>query len=185
MPSMNRSLDALMAPIIGLIAVVARYARRTALAMGAAAIVVVAVLRSEPPAGFGWSFPGWWLPALVVFAPSAILFVFALSAGRMAKVVREWPAQFGAAAEGALDSVMGAAEAAVATTQRRRSFVGLARGVWELRTLVGRVRNLLGRAAPAALTLSPGYLLLTVLAVAAGTAVMFAAGGLVLLRVLL
>ncbi len=182
---MKGSLDALVVRLMGLITAVARYARRTAFGMGAAAIVVVAVLRIEPPAGFGWSFPGWWVPALVVFAPSAVLFVFALSAERMAQMVREWPAHVGAAAEGALGSVVDAAGAALATIEQRSGFMRLARSVWELRTLVGRVRDLLGRAAPAAVTLSPGYLLLTAVAVAAGTAVVFAAAGLVLLRVLL
>ncbi len=164
---------------------VAGLARRASIVSAVAALVVVIVLRVEPGLGFGWSPPGWWIPATATAAPSVVLWMFSMSAGSLARVVRDWPAKLGDAAEASVDAaaeVVGSAQVAVA---RRRGVAGLVGAVWRMRRVVGEVRELLGGAAPALAVFSPLYLLVTLVAIVAGTMLTIAAAGLLLLRIVL
>ena len=125
------------------------------------------------------------MPALMLFVPSAVMYAFSRSAAKLGTLAAEWPQRVGDVADAGLDSaieVVGGVRTAVAD---RRGLVGLAQGVWGLRTAVGSVRGVIGDAMPAVATLNPSFLLATAVSVLAGLAIVLAAMGLVLLRVVL
>ncbi len=67
----------------------------------------------------------------------------------------------------------------------RRGLVGVAKSAWSMRRAVGDLRDVAGGALPSLVALSPAYLLLTAAAGLVGPAVVVAAFGVLLLRLLL
>lgn len=180
---MQDRIAALVDRVLDLAATVARYARRATAIIAVAGLVVVAVLRLEPPLGFGWDFAGWWVLALLALAPAVVVGWFALGAGRIGEVVRGWPQRLAGAADAGLDAAIEVASSAKTALDRRRGFLGLATGIWGLRTLAGEIRGLMGEALPTVAAFSPLSLLATALAVVAGIGLVVLAGLLVLVRV--
>lgn len=182
MTPMQQRVASLVGRVLDLADTVARYGRRAAAVIGGAALVVAGVLRLEPPLGFGWNVPGWWLLALLALVPAAIVAWFAISAGRIGVVVQGWPQRLAGAADAGLDTAIEVAGAARSAIERRRGFLGLANGVWGLRKLAGEVRGLLGETAPTFAAFSPPYLLATALSLLAGIGLLALATLLVLTR---
>ncbi len=182
---MTARIQALVGRLIDLIAWVAGAARWSAAMISVSALVIVAVLRLEPEAGFGWSFTGWWVPALVLLGPPAVVLAFSISAAKLAELARSWPDRLAEVAGAGLESASEVVGSAQSVVGQRRGFMGLAKGVWALRKIALSARGLTGDAAPALAAFSPAFLLLTLLSVIAGTLLVTLAAGLVLLRIAL
>ncbi|HSF87609.1 MAG TPA: hypothetical protein VLG28_18360 [Acidimicrobiia bacterium] len=180
---MDERITGLVRRVTDLAAAASQTAQWAAITFLGAALVLVAVLRLEPGLGFGWAFPGWWVPALLTLGPAIILFVFAMSAGRLARIVDEWPDRLAGAADTSLDVALELAGSTKAALTEQRGLGRLAHGVWSLRRAAGEMRGLFGDAAPAFAAFTPSYLLLTLIGLVAGGLLSMVAGALVLLRI--
>lgn len=182
---MQDRIEALVARLIDLTDAVAIGARWSAVSAAGAALVVAAVLRLEPGLGFGWSFAGWWIPALMLFVPAAVMYAFSRSARQLGNLAAEWPQRVGDVADTGVDSAIEVVGGIRAVVSERRGLIGFAQGVWGLRSAVGSVRSAIGDAMPAVATLNPTFLLATAASVVGGGALVAAAAGLVVLRLAL
>jgi hypothetical protein len=182
---MTARIQALVGRLIELIGWVASAARWSAAVITLAGVVISGVLRLEPETGFGWSFTGWWLPALVLFVPAVIVLAFSISAAKLAELARSWPDRLGDVADAGLESAEEVVGSVRSVVGHRRGFMGLAKGLSAMRRIALSAREFSGDAAPALASFSPAFLLLTLLAVLTGALLVVVAAGLVLLRIVL
>ncbi len=174
----------LMTQVTDLADAVAAAARRSALVIAGAALLLAVVLRAEPGVGFGWSFPGWWILALAPFAPAAILYGFSRSAAKLVGAVRAWPERVAGAVNAGLDATVEFSGAVRTAVVARRGLVGLATALWGMRRVIGDIRGVAGEAVPALAAASPGYLLLAAVSALGGVMLVVLAVGVLVLRIL-
>jgi lysylphosphatidylglycerol synthetase-like protein (DUF2156 family) len=164
--------------------IVSLAARRAALVAGVAALAVAILLGAEPRLGFGWGAGVAITLGLMVAVPAGVLLVFSVSTARLGKMVAGLPNLAIDVASEALDRTVGLAGAVQTSVTERRGIRRLLSGIWGLRRLVGRFRELAGEAMPAVAAMSPAFLLATALAVFAGVGVVLVAMLLGLARML-
>lgn len=184
MAAMSSPVDALAARLVAITAIVARTARRGAVAMTVAALVAGAVLLLPDPSGFGRRGALWWLLVGALFVPAGVVFLFSRTIAALRGLVEGWRRHVASIADEAVAAVADMASTVQTAVIERRGIGRLVIGVLGLRRLLATFRELTGTAAPAAAAVSPGLLGLTALAVAAGVGVAFLALVLVLARVI-
>lgn len=184
MLSMVVRIDALVQRLVDIAAMLSKAARGVAIGFALAALVAVLVLRIEPPVGFGWSFPGWWITALALFAPAAIVLLWSFNAGKIVKAAQTWPHEIANATTSGVEATTEVLGAVKSTVSEKRGLGRLVRGMWGMRSVAGSVRSIAGDTVPVMAAMTPSSLIVTAAGILAGLAVVGIALLLALARLL-
>jgi len=161
---------------------VSRAALRAAAVAGAAALAVTTLVGAGPPTGFGVGVAATLFIGFLCLLPAGVLLAFSLSTAHLGRMVADLPAVVRDVAEDALDQTVGLAGTVQAAVAERRGIPRLLRGIWGLRGLAGRFRDMAGQTAPAVLAVNPFFLAVTAIAVFGGVGVLLLALLLALVR---
>lgn len=169
------AIGTLMLRLTTVTSIVSLAGRRAALVAGAAALAVAILLGAEPAVGFGWGAGPAIVIGLVLMLPAVVLLVFSISTKRLGAVVGGLPDLAIDVTSDALDKTIGLAGTVQSAVTERKGVLRLLSGIWGLRGLVGRFREVAGDAMPALAAVNPAFLLATALAVFAGVGVLMLA----------